>query len=235
MLVERTSEAAEAAGQAALELLERQGDEHAAALTRADLGRLALDRGDLDRAHELLRGALAQLWECGDRTGLPRCLEAAAALCARRPVAHLQMWAAKLLGVADAIRDSHGLVASPAEREAAASLTDLLRARVGAAALAAARAEGSRLPWGAACALPPPPSAAEVDTRHAGDERFGGLLTPREQEVAVLVSQGMTNRQIARRLRIAEWTAINHVRHIMRKLDCRSRLQVAQWVARQGR
>ncbi|MFC5751105.1 LuxR C-terminal-related transcriptional regulator [Actinomadura rugatobispora] len=59
-------------------------------------------------------------------------------------------------------------------------------------------------------------------------------LTPREQEVAMLVAQGLTNRQIAGRLGIAEWTAVNHVRNVMRKLDCTSRVNVASWVLRDG-
>jgi predicted ATPase/DNA-binding CsgD family transcriptional regulator len=58
-------------------------------------------------------------------------------------------------------------------------------------------------------------------------------LTAREQEVVTLVASGMTNRQIARELNIAEWTAINHVRHAMRKLGLPSRVHVAQWAARQ--
>ena len=56
-------------------------------------------------------------------------------------------------------------------------------------------------------------------------------LTHREHEVAELVAHGLTNREIARRLGIAEWTAVNHLRKIMRKLDCSSRVHVANWVA----
>lgn len=55
-------------------------------------------------------------------------------------------------------------------------------------------------------------------------------LTARESEVASLVATGLTNKQIARRLRISEWTVINHLRHVMRKLSCTSRVQVARWV-----
>ena len=36
-----------------------------------------------------------------------------------------------------------------------------------------------------------------------------------------------------RRLGIAEWTAVNHVRHIMRKLECPSRIHVARWMGGQ--
>jgi DNA-binding CsgD family transcriptional regulator len=55
-------------------------------------------------------------------------------------------------------------------------------------------------------------------------------LTPRESEVASLVAVGLTNKQIGKRLRISEWTVINHLRQVMRKLGCRSRVQVANWV-----
>ncbi|ALG09332.1 hypothetical protein AOZ06_22635 [Kibdelosporangium phytohabitans] len=55
-------------------------------------------------------------------------------------------------------------------------------------------------------------------------------LTNREFEVAKLVACGMTNREVARNLGIAEWTAVNHLRKIMRKLECSSRVQVASWM-----
>jgi 1,3,6,8-tetrahydroxynaphthalene synthase len=54
-------------------------------------------------------------------------------------------------------------------------------------------------------------------------------LTRREFQVAELVALGLTNGQISHRLRIAHWTAVNHVRNVMRKLECCSRVQVARW------
>ncbi|MEJ2853333.1 MULTISPECIES: helix-turn-helix transcriptional regulator [unclassified Saccharothrix] len=56
-------------------------------------------------------------------------------------------------------------------------------------------------------------------------------LTARQQEVAELVARGLTNRAIARRLGISEWTAVNHVREVLRRLDISSRVEVARWVA----
>jgi ATP/maltotriose-dependent transcriptional regulator MalT len=52
-------------------------------------------------------------------------------------------------------------------------------------------------------------------------------LTPREQEVLELVSQGLTNRQIARTLWIAESTVKVHVHHVLEKLGARSRTEAA--------
>ncbi|MGH3981372.1 MAG: ATP-binding protein [Pseudonocardiaceae bacterium] len=55
-------------------------------------------------------------------------------------------------------------------------------------------------------------------------------LTPREREVAELVAQGLTNREIAARLYLSERTAQNHVQHILTKLDLSNRSQIAVWI-----
>ena len=52
------------------------------------------------------------------------------------------------------------------------------------------------------------------------------LLTPREYEVAELVSQGLTNRAIAQALVISEGTVRAHVEHILSKLELRSRTEI---------
>ena len=56
-------------------------------------------------------------------------------------------------------------------------------------------------------------------------------LSRRELEVATLVAEGLTNRQIAERLVISERTAQNHVQHILTKLGFRTRSQIAAWSA----
>ena len=58
----------------------------------------------------------------------------------------------------------------------------------------------------------------------------GPRLTARELEVAELVAEGLTNQAIARRLSIAPRTAEAHVENIRRKLQVRSRAQIAAWV-----
>ena len=57
-------------------------------------------------------------------------------------------------------------------------------------------------------------------------------LSPREDEVAKLVADGLTNRQIAARLVISDRTAETHVQHILTKLGFTSRSQIAAWRAR---
>ncbi|WP_460663741.1 helix-turn-helix transcriptional regulator [Kribbella swartbergensis] len=57
-------------------------------------------------------------------------------------------------------------------------------------------------------------------------------LSPREREVARLVAEGLSNREIANALVISERTASNHVQHILGKLGFVNRAQVAAWAAR---
>ena len=52
-------------------------------------------------------------------------------------------------------------------------------------------------------------------------------LTPREREVITLLSDGLSNAEIARTLYISEKTASVHVSNILRKLGVTSRLQAA--------
>ena len=62
---------------------------------------------------------------------------------------------------------------------------------------------------------------------HAGDERQGFGLTPREREVLHLVAEGRTNRQIAEELFISVKTAGAHVSNILAKLGVTGRIQAA--------
>jgi pimeloyl-ACP methyl ester carboxylesterase/DNA-binding CsgD family transcriptional regulator len=58
----------------------------------------------------------------------------------------------------------------------------------------------------------------------------GPRLTGRELEVAELVAEGLTNHAIASRLSVAPRTAEAHVENIRRKLQVRSRAQIAAWM-----
>lgn len=59
-------------------------------------------------------------------------------------------------------------------------------------------------------------------------------LTTREREIAALVAQGLTNREIAERLVISERTVEGHVEQTLNKLGFRSRTQIAAWIAGGG-
>ncbi|HKS98147.1 MAG TPA: response regulator transcription factor, partial [Rugosimonospora sp.] len=59
-------------------------------------------------------------------------------------------------------------------------------------------------------------------------------LTPREREVALLVADGLTNTELARRLYISPKTAAVHVSNILHKLGVSSRTEVRAGLARQA-
>jgi non-specific serine/threonine protein kinase len=59
-------------------------------------------------------------------------------------------------------------------------------------------------------------------------------LTSREREVAVLISRGLSNREIARALIVTPRTVDTHVVNIFTKLGLHSRAQVAAWAVDHG-
>jgi DNA-binding NarL/FixJ family response regulator len=56
-------------------------------------------------------------------------------------------------------------------------------------------------------------------------------LTEREREVATLIAQGLSNRDIAQTLVVAERTVTTHITSIFTKLGFTSRVQVATWAS----
>lgn len=144
--------------------------------------------------------------------------------------------AAALFGAAEASLESLGgqlpLWSDIAEHD---RYTAAARTALGDARFAAARAQGRAMTLAqavdfalAATAGSPPPVRAG---RPAGD---AGALTAREREVAGLVAQGLTNREIAAALVVAERTAETHVQNILNKLGFGSRAQIAAWAAERG-
>ncbi|MFD0634088.1 LuxR C-terminal-related transcriptional regulator [Catenulispora yoronensis] len=84
-----------------------------------------------------------------------------------------------------------------------------------------------------------PDSAAEIAQCAAdlGDAETGDWerLSHREQTVARLVVQGLTNQQIAKRIRCSPETVKFHLRNIFRKLEIGSRVEIARFVLSPGR
>ncbi|MCD6681768.1 MAG: response regulator transcription factor [Burkholderiaceae bacterium] len=68
----------------------------------------------------------------------------------------------------------------------------------------------------------------------AAHESLSGTLTQREREILSRIASGQSNKTIARSLGISPDTVKLHVRHIMVKLGCRSRVVAAVLAARHG-
>ncbi|MGH3249259.1 MAG: LuxR C-terminal-related transcriptional regulator [Trebonia sp.] len=73
--------------------------------------------------------------------------------------------------------------------------------------------------------LPAPRVAEEISGWQDSD-----TLTAREREIAVLVTRGLSNRDIAERLVISKRTVDAHVNHIFAKLEISSRVQLTIWL-----
>ena len=82
--------------------------------------------------------------------------------------------------------------------------------------------------------MPGPARRAEQlvsELRHA--IQAGNPLTPREREIAGLISGGLTNRAIAARLVLSERTVEGHVRNMLTKLHLTNRTELAAWALRE--
>jgi DNA-binding NarL/FixJ family response regulator len=75
-----------------------------------------------------------------------------------------------------------------------------------------------------------PPSSTQEQV--SADEPLVAL-TPREQEVAILVAKRLSNRQIASHLTLSEHTVATHTRNILKKLGLHSRTQIAVYFTEQ--
>lgn len=67
--------------------------------------------------------------------------------------------------------------------------------------------------------------------KHGFGSKQGVSLTPRENAIARLVAEGLSNREIGERIHVSERTVDSHVQHVLNKLGFRSRAQIAAWQA----
>lgn len=188
--------------------------------------RLCLYEGDDGGARSALKESIGLYESIGERTELPAVLEMFALLILEQ--AGQPQRAARLLAAAGALRSRTGVGVERERQDRLRAAVEELRRRLGGAVFATAWVEGLRL-------RPEAMAAEALAAVEPGRGEEGGesvALTPRQLQVALLVADGMTNRQIAQHLDIAEWTVVNHVRNVMRKLGCGSRVQIAWAVGR---
>ncbi|RXS66634.1 ATP-binding protein [Streptomyces sioyaensis] len=181
------------------------------------------------RAGTLIRHALRDKPLSYDQWGVAQCLEVLG-WCAA--AAGLGERAATLVGAAEATWEVAGSALTGLGHLQAGheQCTSALRAELGDAAFAAAVRAGKQLTleqsvayaWEESGTPGPPPAPQEAPVQ----------LTRRERQVAELVAEGRTNKEIAAKLTISRRTAEGHVEHILTKLGFTSRAQIAAWAAR---
>lgn len=75
-----------------------------------------------------------------------------------------------------------------------------------------------------------PVLAASLRENRPAAERDIQQLTPRERDILKLIAQGLPNKMIARKLTITESTVKVHVKHLLKKMKLKSRVEAAVWV-----
>jgi non-specific serine/threonine protein kinase len=189
------------------------------------LGLVRWRTGALAEAQHLQQEALALIRAVDDRSGIALGIHALAWLAAAQGD-----WrrAARLSGAAEATWRSIPARSPEPLRPYIDDCTRQGRQALGAARWQADYDQGGSLHREAALVLAlgeaPPATPLPSD---------GEPLTRRQREVAQLVAQGLTDREIAARLTISIRTAESHVEQILARLGFRSRAQVAAWVASQ--
>jgi predicted ATPase/DNA-binding CsgD family transcriptional regulator len=183
---------------------------------------LALMRGERQLANDLAQRSLTLSLELGDTRGSTYALEALGCIAAADEQGRR---AARLFGAAQALREPVGDFLSGTLQADRVRALASVRAQLGKAGSIAADAAGRSLSLGQAVAVARAPEAA--DTPPTG-------LTARERDVARLVAQGLSNRQVADALVITERTAESHLGHVFTKLGLRSRTQLAVWAIEYG-
>jgi non-specific serine/threonine protein kinase len=140
--------------------------------------------------------------------------------------------AARLFGAAQAVQQAVGT--SLAALGHLARLHDhyepVARRAIGDAAFERSRDRGLQLGFNEAVAYAL--GEPELPAKAPGPKpAVVGSLTRRELQIAELIARGLSNKDIASTLVIAQRTAEGHVEHILYKLGFTSRTQVAAWVA----
>jgi len=239
--------------QQALLLAEQAGAQSSTAYALWAVGISLWREGHFDEATRSLRSSVRLFLPMHDLTGISFGVQALS-WCAA--FAEPGERAARLLGAAQAVWRTSG---ARTDETTAYTVFDqrsaeALRAAAGAGVMESmtferAFAEGAAYSFDQAVALAlgelddPGDPGDRGDPGDPGDQTIEaparrraapGGLTRRELEVAGLLADGLSNKEIAARLLIAQRTVETHVDHVLAKLGLTSRGQVASWVAAQG-
>jgi len=208
-------------------LSRESGDLYSLEMMLLNQGVATLMAGDLDRSQPLFAEALRIGEQIDDRVAQYCLLDALGCCAASAGQARL---AAQLLGAAETVRTEAGATVigtlAPLLAQAEASAI----AALGAARFEAEVTAGKGLRRDIAIRL----ALGQPQPDHAAAGSDGGSVAPlgkREADVARLVADGLSNKQIGARLFISERTVDSHVRSILNKLGFSSRAQIAGWMA----
>jgi predicted ATPase/DNA-binding SARP family transcriptional activator/DNA-binding CsgD family transcriptional regulator len=205
----------------------KTGDQHILSMSIGLGGLIALGEGSYGRAEALGLETLKMFWRMDLRHYIPTLLQLFAAAAAGRGDS---VRSARLCGASQALHESMGARLSAGERAYFEPHLAAARARLDNTTWETAWAEGRAMTLEQAVEYALGATTLEetlTPEEQSADEPPEFPLTRREREVAELVGEGLTNRQIARELVLSERTVEKHVANILKKLGLHSREQVA--------
>ncbi|TQC47778.1 LuxR family transcriptional regulator [Rhodococcus sp. WS4] len=206
---------------------ERTGEVYFRAFSLTNAGLLAFHAGDLEQAVRHVQDSLRLKLALDDRLGIAICLESLAVITASSNPHR----AAILVGAARAAYTAIGLPSNalPGRGQRLDSYAKVLDKTLRADKMRTAVETGRGFDYDSAIAFAlDEPCPARHSERH-GRVTTRDTLTPREREVASLIADGLSNKEIGLQLVISQRTAESHVDHILAKLGFTSRTQVASW------
>jgi non-specific serine/threonine protein kinase len=168
----------------------------------------------------------------GTTVGIAECLEGFAAVAAAKRRGRR---AARLLGAASAMREISGAPLPATERKRHEAVFERIGRQLTPEALAREQAIGRALTVDQAADYALAFASASDNLPSGSENRRTPVLSKREREVATLVAQGMTNREIAATLLLTRRTIGTHLEHIFSKLGVQARAEVAVWISRHER
>ena len=216
----------------AVSLHRELGDRTGVAVGLYNLGWLALLQDDLGRTGDLYSESLSLSWYAG-LNGIVQCaLEGFACVAGAKKEAER---AARLWGAAQELHERKGIPRDIDFLAEADARISTVRSGMGEEAWEEAWRKGRAMTLDEAVEYALSEGEPAATTLSAPEQPSVGAqspnLTRREREVAKLVAQGLTNRQIAEALFVSERTVDHHVSNILKKLSLSSREQVASRLA----